>query len=125
MTSNNQIMKRLTDLETNIARLTELSQSALSRLQPPKTIGPEPASETRVAALLEELDKRGSMTMKDIADFQGVSIQTAWVTANEASKERARCVLVTEPHGRNKRLRIVSARLMPEFISHIARLGAN
>lgn len=125
----NQLLVRLTSLEKTVAELAEVTRSALTRAEAARAKAlPLPDVDVRPdrnIAVLEELDKRGTMTMKELSEFLGVSVQTAWISAHECIKYTDRCFLMTEPHLKNKRLRLVSMRMAPELASLLKRVGDN
>lgn len=92
------------ELDKRIAHLEEL----LAQIRNNQTN----ARTDKQAKVLEELNVNKSMTMKDIATFLNCSIQTAHVVANELMR-RKEAVLVFEPYGKNRRLRLVSNDIAP------------
>jgi hypothetical protein len=124
-----ETLKRLTRLEKTVQTIAEITQAFVDRQEVrAKTLqmhSLENPKLPRNIATLEELDKRGTMTMKEIAEHLGVSVQTAWVAAHECIREPARCFLLKEPHGRNYQLRLVSMRLAPELASILSKRVTN
>lgn len=120
---------RLTKLEKTVHGLVEMTQAFIERQEArAKPLAMQTPGNPKVArniATLEELDKRGTMTMKEIAEYLGVSVQTAWVAAHECIREPARCFLMKEPHDRNYQLRLVSMRLAPELASILSQRVTN
>jgi replication initiation and membrane attachment protein DnaB len=92
------------ELDKRIARLEELLVQIRSNQAKTKTDKQE--------RVLNQLAEAKSMTMKDIATLLNCSIQTAHVVANELMR-RKEAVLVFEPYGKNRRLRLVSNEIAP------------
>lgn len=125
----NETLKRLTSLEKTVLGLVEMTQDFVKRQEqrakPLSMQSPENPKVARNVATLEELDRRRTMTMKEIAEYLSVSVQTAWVCAHECIREPARCFLLKEPHERNYQLRLVSMKLAPDLASVLTQRVSN
>ena len=91
--ANSDLDKKIAHLENLIAELKGGSDDNLSKT-------------------LRAVNDKHSMTMKEIAELLHTSLQTAHDVANTLMRNR-QAILVFEPWGRNKRLRLVSTHVVP------------
>jgi replication initiation and membrane attachment protein DnaB len=94
---NNELGKRIAHLEELLSQIRNNQTNTKTDKQ---------------ERVLSQLTEAKTMTMKDIATLLNCSIQTAHVVANELMR-RKEAVLVFEPYGKNRRLRLVSNEIAP------------